>query len=246
MVRKMLNKLLVLTLLGMAIVGLKTCPTVAAAAEYQAPRVAPIWAIPQGQTYGRWAVEWWQWALGIPAAKNPVADTTGQYCAERQVGNVWFLAGSGGNAPVSRNCNVPAGKSLFFPLINFAYAAFLNDPPETRTEEYVRSAGKCTVPVKLSVTIDGVRIFNPLRFFTGSSGSASPLFNVQLPPNNVGGYDETTVPELVFSPTAEQGYYLFVYPLAPGEHTIHWTASGCTEGQTQDITYHLNVGSSTP
>jgi hypothetical protein len=26
---------------------------------------------PQGQTYGCWAAEWWQWALGVPGLVNP-------------------------------------------------------------------------------------------------------------------------------------------------------------------------------
>ena len=129
--------------------------------------------------------------------------------------------------PVVRACEVPAGKSLFFPLINNFYGAFLNDPPETRTEEFVRAAGSCTEPAEISVEIDGFKVPQPTRFFTGASGSQSPFFNVQLPPGNLLGADETTMPELVLSPSAEQGYYLFVRPLRPGTHTIRWTASGC-------------------
>jgi hypothetical protein len=101
--------------------------------------VAPIESVPEGQTYGRWAAQWQEWALGVPAAENPVLDTTGQNCGQRQVDRVWFLAGTFGSDPVVRACNIPADKALFFPLIDNAYFAFLNDPPEQRTEEYVRS-----------------------------------------------------------------------------------------------------------
>jgi len=214
-----------------------------ALAQPSGPRaiIAPIPTSPEGQTYGRWAAAYWQWALGIPAASNPVLDATGEYCAQRQVGEVWFLAGSFSSDPVVRACEVPAGKSLFFPLINTAYFAFLNDPPETRTEEYVRAAGSCSVPAEISVTIDGFNIPRPTQFFTGGSGSQSPIFNVQLPPGNVFGDDGTGIPELVLSPSAEQGYYLFVQPLRPGTHTIRWTASGCGSGWSQDITYNLTV-----
>jgi hypothetical protein len=207
------------------------------------PIIAPIWTSPAGQTYGRWAAEWWQWVLGIPAAVNPLTDTTGEHCAQRQVGEVWFLAGSTSPAPVSvtRSCEVPAGKSLFFPLINTIYGAFLNDPPETRTEEFVRKTGSCSEPVQISVQIDDFNIPKPTRFFTGKLGSQSPLFNVQMPPGNIFGFDETVVPELVLSPSAEQGYYLFVQPLHPGFHTIQWRASGCIPGNVQDIKYKLKV-----
>jgi hypothetical protein len=173
---------------------------------------------------------------------NPLTDTTGEHCAQRQVDEVWFLAGSFfSTAPVVRACEVPAGKSLFFPLINNFYGAFLNESPVTWTEEFVHDAASCTEPTEISVQIDGFEAPNPTQYFTGASGSQSPLFNVQLPPGNVLEVDETEVPELVQSPSAEQGYYLFVLPLSSGTHTIRWTASGCSPGLSQDITYHLTV-----
>lgn len=206
------------------------------------PLVAPASTSPHGQTYGRWAAEWWQWALGIPAVKNPILDPTGEFCQERQLGKVWFLAGSFGTDPVVRNCTVPRGTALFFPLINTLYGAFLNDPPETRTEEAVRELSKCMVPVtELSLVIDGFAVPRLFRFFTGESRRQSPLFNIQLPPDNVTGLDETIIPELVLSPSAEQGYYVFVRPLPPGNHTIQFAAAGCFPGFTQNVLYNITV-----
>jgi hypothetical protein len=214
MERNALHRLLVLAVLVLTPLGLNSQLTVAADTDDdQRPRIAPIQTKPEGQTYGRWAAEWWQWVLGIPAVVNPLTDTTGEDCGQRQVDSVWFLAGSNSPDPVVRACEVPTGKSLFFPLINNFYGAFLNDPPETRTEEFVREAGSCTEPAQISVEIDGFKVPRPLRFFTGASGSQSPIFNVQLPPGNLFGADEAMVPELVLSPSAEQGYYLFVRPL---------------------------------
>src|SRR5262249_37351616 len=119
--------------------------------------------------------------------------------------------------------------------------AFLNDPPETRTEEFIRAAANCTVPADISAWIDGVKVPRPTRFFTGASGSPSPFFNIQMPPGNLLGVDETVAPELLLSPSAEQGYYLFLHPLSPGTHTIRWIASGCTPGNVQNVTYHIRV-----
>ena len=203
--------------------------------------VAPPTATPQGQSYGHWAADWWQWVLGIPAAKNPLLDQDGTHCGERQVGRVWFLAGSTGSGSVTRQCTVLAGKALFFPLINNFAGAFLNDPPATRTEAAVRRAARCTEPVtRLDAWIDGHRVERPWRYFTGGLAGPSPTFTVQLPPGNLIG-DEAAIPELVLTPAAEQGYYLFVHPLRPGRHVIRWIASGCTPGNVQDITYRLTV-----
>src|SRR5262249_18755101 len=231
-----------LSLIAAAAVAFTLTSISSVRADSPISHVAQINTTPEGQTYGRWAAAWWQWALGIPAEKNPLIDTTGKNCAERQVDTVWFLAGSQ-SGPAVRNCDVPAGKSLFFPLINTFYGAFLNDPPDTRTEEFVREAASCTQPVLIkALSIDGSKVPQPLRFFTGVSGSQSPIFNVQLPPDNLFGADPETVPELVLSPSAEQGYYLFLYPLSSGPHTIHWEASGCVPGNVQNITYHLKIG----
>jgi hypothetical protein len=179
------------------LVGLATVLWAASAqADDPTPRLAPIHTTPAGQTYGRWAAEWWQWALGIPGAVSPLTDTTGAQCAQRQVDAVWFLAGSVSPDPVVRTCEVPAGRSLFFPLISTFFGASLNDPPDTRTEAFVRAAGSCTEPAQIAVRIDDVQVPQPTRFFTGASGSPSPIFNVQLPPGNVFGVDDTVVPEL--------------------------------------------------
>jgi hypothetical protein len=206
------------------------------------PRVAPIFSNPGGQTYGRWAAEWWQWALGVPAATNPLTDETGEHCTQRQVGGTWFLAGSFGSEPVVRRCIVPEGKALFIPLINNGFFAFLNDPPEQRTEAFLREQASCSAPVELFAEIDGFEIRKLRRFFTGRPRSQSPLFNVQLPPGNLFGADETAIPELVLSPSAEQGYYLYVRPLSPGEHTVRWLAEGCQAPDfVQDISYDLTI-----
>jgi hypothetical protein len=204
--------------------------------------VAPINSTPEGQTYGRWAAQWEQWAIAIPAAENPALDPDGRFCGQRQVDKVWFLAGILGSGERVRTCNIPAQKALFFPLINNAYFAFGSDPPEQRTEEFVRSQAQCTQPAQIYVTIDGQPVAHPERFFTGPSGSQSPIFNVQLPPaGSIFGADQTLIPELLLSPSAEQGYYLFLYPMRPGTHTIHWVATGCTPGGSQIVTYNLTV-----
>ena len=204
-------------------------------------KVAPIGSSPFGQTYGRWAATWWQWALEVPAAKNPLADVDGTYCAERQVGDVWFLAGSLGTGSVVRHCTIPPHKALFFPMINNVFVAFLSDPPEQRTDAFIRAGAACTFPVTIDVSVDGVPIHKPTSYFTGTAGSLSPFFNVQLPVSNVFGFDEASVPELALTPSAEQGYYLFLSELAPGTHHVRWIASGCTANGMQDVTYHLQV-----
>jgi hypothetical protein len=207
------------------------------------PGIAPTQSKPHGKSYSEWAAAWWQWALETPASVNPVLDLTGEHCAEGQTGRVWFLAGASfGSGSAERSCTVPAGTALFLPLINAFYGAFLDDPPETRTEEFLRAQVECH-DVVLSAAIDGSEVNNPLQYF-----EESPLFDVELPEDNVFGVGEDDIPELLLSPSVDAGYYLFLQPLPPGEHTIHWEASqSCpldddfTQDFTQEVTYHITV-----
>ncbi|MET0540384.1 MAG: hypothetical protein ABWZ88_01380 [Variovorax sp.] len=204
------------------------------------PRVAPIDSTPGGQSYGRWAAEWWKWVLSVPAAQNPLADNDpdGANCAVGQVDKVWFLAGSPRSGTVRTKCVVPAGRALFFPLVNNAYFAFPEDPADERTDFFARTKARCTEAAQFSeVSIDGVQVRNPARYFTGVQGSRSPIFKALLPADNV--FTQPAGAEM--NPSAEQGYYLFVWPLPAGRHVIHWIASGCTAGNMQDVTYHLTV-----
>jgi len=80
-----------------------------------------------GNDYGDWSVLWWQWLLSIPAAANPALDSTGANCGQKQAGPLWFLAGNFGGPAVTRDCTVPAGKSIFFPLVNAIFGAGVGD-----------------------------------------------------------------------------------------------------------------------
>lgn len=66
----------------------------------------------EGQSQLALSEQWWQWALGIPAASSPLTDVNGSRANLNNAGSVFFLAGGGGNA--SRTIEVPAGKPLSF------------------------------------------------------------------------------------------------------------------------------------
>jgi len=77
---------------------------------------------PYGKTYGHWTVEWWRWALSTPKSINPVVDTAGVFAGVNQpAADIWFLAGKFGTANKDfpqRQCTIPFGRALLFPVIN--------------------------------------------------------------------------------------------------------------------------------
>jgi len=194
--------------------------------------IAPTQSRPHGRSYSEWAAAWWQWVLTTPVSSNPVLDPTGEHCAENQSDHVWFLAGAFNGEPVTRECTIPTGRALLLPLINNAYFAFPDDPPDTRTEEFARAQVACVEEAAFSlVEIDGVSVRNPGRYF-----EESVVFEVVLQEDNLFGFPAG----FTLSPSVDAGYYLFLTPLPPGEHTIHWQATSAC-GLSQDITYNLTV-----
>ena len=196
--------------------------------------VLPPQASPHGHTYAEWAAKWWQWALTQPVASNPVLDPNGADCAEGQSGHVWFLAGSFDSAPVTRTCTIPTGRALLVPVINYAYFAFLEDPPGQRTEDYVRSQVAVAKATALTASIDGVAVPDVASYYEQST-----LFSVTLPADNLFGLPAG----FVLEPSADAGYYLMVPPLPRGEHTISFSGTLAFPDRefSIDVTYHLTI-----
>jgi len=199
------------------------------------PTILPSSTVLFGKTYGDWSAEWWRWALSVPAATNPVADTTGAHCGEGQSGQVWFLAGTFGGA-VTRACTVPSDKHLFFPVLNAVFGAAVGDctGPADCDVAALRAGAAAFVenPRQLQADIDRVRLGkSDLLAFRVQS----PEFTVQVPEGAIFG-----LPKGAFRPNVSDGYWLLLAPLSPGAHTIH-IKGVMNSGFTSEVTYNLTV-----
>jgi hypothetical protein len=206
---------------------------------------------PFGLSYAEWSAKWWQWASGIPAAQNPLFDTTGEFADQEQSGHVWFLAGAFGGT-VERTATVPVGKALFFPILNALWwapddlgtAAFVAEtylglsPAEVANltdEELIGLLSNFNIDpyhvdppyaadpslLELSLTIDGVPVRNLSAY-----KKTSPAFHIA---------DTEFIKDLItlgFSGPIDElnnqavsaGYWIMLAPLRPGRHEIHFTS----------------------
>jgi hypothetical protein len=193
----------------------------------------------QGKNYAEWSVEWWKWALSQQVATHPLFDLTGVNAAQGQTGTVWFLGSTFGDPPVvSRSITVPAGTSLFFPLINFEEdSAFAPDMSVAEMQSEISDfAGLVTA---LNLVVDGVAM--PDLYMLRAKSPAA--FSVQVPASDSVhssfGVDAGTTVSTVVS----DGYWAFIDALPPGIHTIQF---GGTQGSGADAftvaaTYSINV-----
>ena len=162
------------------------------------------------------AARWVQWVAAAGLDESPIDDQTGSkgYAHQPQQ-DVWFLAGSRGGQ-VQRRVVVPAGRSLFFPVVNWWFAA---DKAPDVTEALTLLHG--------SVAVDG-RLLEPDVILTPQ-------------PFTVTGarFNDITLRTKPRS-TVTAGLWRSVEPLPLGEHEVH-IVGGDGVGFTLDVRYQLLV-----
>jgi hypothetical protein len=184
------------------------------------------------------AAQWWQWALAEPSSDNPLTDTTGQFASVNQRGRVWFLAGNQGGTTI-RTITVPAGKALFFPIMNVfdvedgigvggVRLSIVHQPVQV-AQAFVSSV--IATATRLSCEVDG----SPLQITAANLEQSTP-FSVFLPPDNILG-----IPAGVYFPFVDSGYYVLLNPLSAGNHTIHFAGTLGFYRFSLDVTYNITV-----
>jgi hypothetical protein len=187
--------------------------------------LAPADAV-DGMTQGAMTVKWWQWAASFQYAASPVSDATGERCGSGQDGAVWFLAGTYGSAPAHRTCHVPAGKHLFFPLINYVVSP--------------SSCGGCTITCE-HASMSAAEITNePMGLFAELDGkSLGDLNTHRVTSPGCFNLAQRADPSLKVEPSASNGYWLLLPPLAKGKHSLRF--GGSLPSLRQELIYTLLI-----
>jgi hypothetical protein len=178
----------------------------------------------------------------VPAANNPLADTTG---ADASVNNnvpVFFLAaflnvnGSSGPPSVSRTITVREGRPIFFPVINSFYAPigpngdFNPFPPcASLTLTCAIQAASITQASDMAVQLDGTTLLDNAQIETFRQTSTS-FFPVDLPPDNLFTLFGLTIQPCCTDQTfwTQDGFYITLDGLSVGTHVLHFEGEGQT------------------
>ncbi len=194
----------------------------------------------RGKTYEQWSTEWWQWAHGIPNNAHPAIDDTGEFCDTDQNRAVFFLAGTFGGA-ATRNCTIPHGKPVFFPLINLAGDNCGVPPADQLPNEDIIAflEGFADFVTDIDLSVDGTTI--------GSQKSDFDDFLIDVTQFSYFVPDENSLYDFPFGlefqgtcdPSWSSGYYAMIQ-LAKGSHTLHFSAAQ-VNGFALDVTYNLTA-----
>lgn len=214
----------------------------------------PRQARPFGTSYEDWTAAWWQWSLALPKDVNPMQ---GGACDQNQSGQVFFLAGTTGGAD-TRDCTIPVGKGIFFPLVNvvmFSCPEYAGGPGYTcedaMSDDFKRDcldSFMTTGEHTLILEIDGVAVSN-LEAYRAQSDSfieTSPADPAQqVFPGCTGPIRENSCGVEVGSSrnALTDGYWAMLRPLPAGQHEIRFAANMDYGdwGFSLDVTYNITV-----
>lgn len=168
--------------------------------------------------------DWARWALEQPVPHNPVLDETGADCAEGQTDGVFYLAGTFGDAPVSRACTATSAGPFLMPLYNLFYDNCGTPTEDQVSDEVLRSTVDDLLDEidHLQLTVDGEDVF--------SSVADAEAWRTRVTayswenPETDGLYDSWGYP---FTGTCDPSYAAGYYaPLRfePGEHALSLVA----------------------
>jgi hypothetical protein len=214
------------------------------------PGVVPPQSQPAGKTYSEWSALWWQWAVKRPSGQGPLDGPPNDpaFCALDQSGNVWFLGTSSFGQPPAqpRQCNIPAGKFIFFPLedaewsenealySNFVtpgtYCPVSTSPQNATLPALLACAGALLgtlgSPPVLMAELDGRQLINleAYRF-----QAVDPNVTLSPNPTNLIGIPVPGTPVTPAVPAnfpssgiqfGADGYFIMLAPLSTGTHTL--------------------------
>ena len=222
---------------------------IASAEAISIPSVVPTAESRQkGKSYAQLAAAWLKWSLEMPktnaaGAIHPWLNSTNFDVTESQTSNVWFLTAPfppEGCSKVERNCQIPPGKSLLFPLF-VVEVSDLEAPPfyGAKAEDQANAVNYFVAHVTgLFCEVDGIPLSNVADFRVRSP---SITFTAPAPwiQGTVGGQGSVT----------GAGYFVLLSALASGQHTLHfggtfemkWPADPADMQQSIDMTYRINV-----
>ena len=192
--------------------------------------------------YAELSAEWWQWVYKQPVATNPLFDETGAPPANGQpngsgpAGKVFFLAGViNVSGMAERTITVPAGKDLFFPVLNNE-ADNVAVPPTNYSVPELRALAAAIV----AKTTEYHASLNGVSLKTEIVRVKSPTFSYVLPDeDNISQFFGIDVSGRI-KPAVSDGYWLYIPALPPGNYDLNFGGTlGPPYNFSLDIRYHI-------
>lgn len=238
-----------MTVARIACRGVALAVAIAVAVQVPAPTTAVAQDKGQGQgaggKYAELTAEWWQWAFGLPATNHPLFDETGEFAAAGQANGIgpgkkyFFLCGVFNvSGTAERWVTVPAGKDLFFPVINSEWNYV--ERPDLHTVQELRAA----VASDIDSVVDQFATLSLLdedgdvidQADLDLMRLASPTFAITLPEDDIFGFAQRRI-----HPVVSDGYWVRIPALPSGNYKLEFGAALPASDFELNIVYYITV-----
>ncbi|HIK16999.1 MAG TPA: hypothetical protein IGS53_17170 [Leptolyngbyaceae cyanobacterium M33_DOE_097] len=173
-----------------------------------------------GRSQAEWADKWWKENALIPASSNPTVTEQ----PFEQYGPVQFLAGVAGSGSAERNITISTGTHLYVPVITQVVDNYGFDP--AWSEQDSRDAANAIVDTVTSQFFNSVTSRGETSLISNwenyRQSSKPGGFSYVAGEDNVLGYE----PGVPIDYAVQDGYWVMLNPLRPGDYTFHFGATG--------------------
>jgi hypothetical protein len=160
--------------------------------------------------YKEWVAKWWNHNVKFGAEEHPRDNFSPERCNldQKQSDPVYYLPDNL-SGEEERACTVPAGKAILAPQITGSCWDD-NTDPRLKTEAGLRECSKEGQELgTVTATLDGRELQGLEQYRV-----TSDVFNMTIPENNAFQSPSGTFPAMA------DGFFVFLEPLTPGEHTL--------------------------
>jgi len=187
------------------------------------------------RTYSQLSGDWWNWLSQFPIATNPNIQEGEIECSLGQSDHIWFLAGNFGGTS-ERSCTIPMNKALFFPILNSLWWT----PEDAATIPEVRAFANFFMNkvTSLEVSVNDVPLEDLFAYRAQSPAGGFFWEGILQEDFGLDPYPR---------PSAADGFWILLKPLAVGDHVIHIRGvvlkdpPDIRETFELDITYNITV-----
>lgn len=205
-----------------------------------------------GFPYDVWVGKYWNWDYSVPidSETNTFAGLTEGGCFLHIEKSVAMLLDTAAGGSWNQKCSVPSGTGFLIPL----WTGECDRSSKGYETASFQELSKCARGFDLGKVSGEVKVDNiPVAKLSAVDYSSNTLnnvteiytreFNVTIPSNSHMSFEKPGT-----FPAVAHGWFVFLKPLPPGDHSIYYqnsveptTLSGAGTVNTAQITYHVRV-----
>jgi hypothetical protein len=207
---------------------------------------------PFGISYGEWVAKYWNWDLSIPLElkTNNLLGLNENGCLVHRENSMVMLADTAAGGIWNQKCTISHNAGILIPIwtgeCDHGYKGF-----ETASLKQLSDCARSydLGKVKGQVKVDNIPVatLDALDYKTNIMNNVTEVytkqFNATIPINS-----HFTAEQYGTFPAAAHGWFVFLKPLPPGNHTVYYqnsveptTLSGAGNVNSAQFTYHFKV-----